>query len=185
MGVDEREFFREATLRMCSSLAIEKAMSLCVQYITQFIPVDTLFFNLYEYDLGAMRTIAAATSSGGKRLDRVTYLPDEARAYLDEKRRVFFEQGPSGKVIILNYPEHDPASVPMVEDFGIPDASLLILPLTPDQVMGRHIRNVLKMTGGKVEGPGGAAELLGLNPGTLRHRMRKLGIPFGRNVKTG
>jgi transcriptional regulator with GAF, ATPase, and Fis domain len=57
--------------------------------------------------------------------------------------------------------------------------------LTLDQVMDNHIRNILKMTGGKVEGKGGAAELLGLNPGTLRHRMRKLGIPFGRNVKTG
>jgi hypothetical protein len=36
------------------------------------------------------------------------------------------------------------------------------------------------MTGGRVEGQGGAAELLGVNPGTLRHRMRKLGIAFGR-----
>ena len=55
--------------------------------------------------------------------------------------------------------------------------------LTLDQAMGGHISRVLKMTGGKVEGKEGAAELLGLNPGTLRHRMRKLGIPFGRNVK--
>jgi transcriptional regulator with GAF, ATPase, and Fis domain len=46
--------------------------------------------------------------------------------------------------------------------------------------MARHIRRTLEMTGGKVEGREGAAELLGINPGTLRHRMRKLGIPFGR-----
>jgi transcriptional regulator with GAF, ATPase, and Fis domain len=139
MGVDEREFFREATLRMCSSLAIEKAMSLCVCYIGQFIPLDTLFFNLYEYDLGAMRTIAAATSSGGKRLNRVTYLPDKARAYLDGKRRAFFEQGVSGEVIILNYPEHNAASSTLVEDFGIPDASLLIMPLTLEDIVGQVI----------------------------------------------
>jgi DNA-binding NtrC family response regulator len=31
-----------------------------------------------------------------------------------------------------------------------------------------------------VSGKGGAAELLGINPNTLRHRLRKLGIPFGR-----
>jgi len=49
--------------------------------------------------------------------------------------------------------------------------------------MARHIRTALEMTGGKVEGKGGAAELLGVNPGTLRHRMRKLGIPFGRNSR--
>ena len=49
-----------------------------------------------------------------------------------------------------------------------------------DHVVSRHIRQILKMTNGKINGPGGAAELLGLNPGTLRHRMTKLGIPFGR-----
>jgi DNA-binding NtrC family response regulator len=44
----------------------------------------------------------------------------------------------------------------------------------------RHIRNVLERTGGKIEGPGGAAAILGIHPATLRSRMRKLGIPFGR-----
>jgi transcriptional regulator with GAF, ATPase, and Fis domain len=45
-------------------------------------------------------------------------------------------------------------------------------------VVARHIRRVLGMTGGKIHGPGGAGELLGVNPNTLRNRMRKLGIPF-------
>jgi transcriptional regulator with GAF, ATPase, and Fis domain len=49
-----------------------------------------------------------------------------------------------------------------------------------DQAMARHIRMVLDKACGRIEGVGGAAELLGLNPGTLRHRLRKLGIPFGR-----
>ncbi len=44
----------------------------------------------------------------------------------------------------------------------------------------RQIRHALEKTMGKVSGAGGAAELLGINSGTLRHRMRKLGIPFGR-----
>jgi hypothetical protein len=34
------------------------------------------------------------------------------------------------------------------------------------------------MTGGKIHGPGGAGELLGVNPNTLRYKMRKLGISF-------
>lgn len=46
-----------------------------------------------------------------------------------------------------------------------------------------HIRRMLKMTKGKINGPDGAAKLLGINPGTLRHRMKKLGIPFARSVK--
>ena len=39
------------------------------------------------------------------------------------------------------------------------------------------------MTRGRVEGDKGAAEILKLNTGTLRYRMRKLGIPYGRNAK--
>jgi transcriptional regulator with GAF, ATPase, and Fis domain len=53
----------------------------------------------------------------------------------------------------------------------------------PDEleyVISSHIQNVLLKTEGKVHGPGGAAELLGINPSTLRARMNKLGINYGR-----
>ena len=39
-----------------------------------------------------------------------------------------------------------------------------------------HIRRALSAAGGRVHGPLGAAELLGINPSTLRSRMQKLGI---------
>ena len=52
-----------------------------------------------------------------------------------------------------------------------------------DRAMMKHIQKGLIMAKGKVEGKGGAAELLEINPRTLRHRMKKLGIPFGRKVK--
>ena len=47
-----------------------------------------------------------------------------------------------------------------------------------DAIVAGHIRRVLRMTGGKIHGPGGAGEMLGVNPNTLRYKMRKLGIPF-------
>lgn len=50
-----------------------------------------------------------------------------------------------------------------------------------DQAMADHIQKALKHTNGKVEGRKGAALLLKINPGTLRHRMKKLGIKFGRD----
>jgi transcriptional regulator with GAF, ATPase, and Fis domain len=49
-----------------------------------------------------------------------------------------------------------------------------------DKVNTLHIQQVLKITKGIVHGPGGAAALLGINPSTLRSKMKKLGIPFGR-----
>ncbi len=39
-----------------------------------------------------------------------------------------------------------------------------------------HILHVLEKTGWRIEGKKGAAALLGLNPSTLRGRMRKDGI---------
>ena len=51
--------------------------------------------------------------------------------------------------------------------------------LEMDKAFARHILNVLTLTEGKINGPGGAAALLKTNPSTLRHRMDKLGIPYG------
>jgi formate hydrogenlyase transcriptional activator len=39
-----------------------------------------------------------------------------------------------------------------------------------------HILNVLQQTNWRIEGQQGAAVILGLNPSTLRARMRKYGI---------
>ena len=36
------------------------------------------------------------------------------------------------------------------------------------------------VTGGRINGPGGAAELLGIKPNTLRARMDRLGVSYGR-----
>jgi len=69
-------------------------------------------------------------------------------------------------------------SSPMHRTFREPGRSLKL-----DDINFHHIESVMAMTDGRVEGAGGAAELLGLNPGTLRARMRKLGMPFGRKEK--
>ncbi len=58
------------------------------------------------------------------------------------------------------------------EDDGI------IRPL--DEVMAIHIQKALDKANGKVEGRDGAASMLGINPATLRGRMKKLKISYGR-----
>jgi len=47
---------------------------------------------------------------------------------------------------------------------------------TLNEVQRRYIRYVLNKTGGKLSGPGGATELLGMKRTTLYNRMNKLGI---------
>ena len=51
-----------------------------------------------------------------------------------------------------------------------------VIPL--DAAMAEHIRRALATTSGRIEGERGAARLLGINPHTLRARMRKLGVEW-------
>ncbi len=75
-----------------------------------------------------------------------------------------------------------------IED--VPRSPMLLPPLaqapsaaripTLDEAVTEHIERALASVGGRIEGQGGAAELLGINPHTLRARMRKLGIDWAR-----
>lgn len=55
--------------------------------------------------------------------------------------------------------------------------------LTLDEMTSRYIRKVLLKTNGKIHGKGEAVELLGINANTLRNRMNKLGIDYGKSRK--
>ena len=61
--------------------------------------------------------------------------------------------------------------------FAAPQSPLTTL----DAAMAAHIEAALASTRGRVEGATGAAALLGINPHTLRARMRKLGVDWRRH----
>ena len=46
----------------------------------------------------------------------------------------------------------------------------------------KHIGAVLERTSGLISGPNGAAGILGLHPNTLRSRMQKLGLRYGKST---
>ena len=48
--------------------------------------------------------------------------------------------------------------------------------MTLEESERAHIRRALRLAEGKIHGPKGAADLLGINPSTLRSRMEKLGL---------
>ena len=52
--------------------------------------------------------------------------------------------------------------------------------LTLEEAMRHHIELALQDSSGRVEGPNGAAVRLGINPHTLRARMRKLNVSAGQ-----
>jgi transcriptional regulator with GAF, ATPase, and Fis domain len=71
---------------------------------------------------------------------------------------------------------------PSTEKKTIPSNPITI-PDKLDEVIAGHIKRVLLKTDGKIHGPSGAAALLGVNASTLRNRMNKLGIVYGRKTK--
>lgn len=77
-------------------------------------------------------------------------------------------------------PAHDEAGSPPPERAGLAPK-----PFAPTREgMADSIRKVLVQCNGKIYGPGGAAERLGVNHNTLRSRMRRLGI-LAADVRNG
>jgi transcriptional regulator with GAF, ATPase, and Fis domain len=73
------------------------------------------------------------------------------------------------------------ATAPVAAAASAPIASAAAEPaLRLDTAMAGHIEAALVRTHGRIEGEHGAALLLGINPHTLRARMRKLGVDWRR-----
>ena len=90
------------------------------------------------------------------------------------ERALIVSRGEPLSFSILTIPRNKvPAGNGLMDPGGFP---------TMDELIINHIRTSLVLANGKINGPGGAAELLGLNPSTLRGKMRKLGIKIGRTA---
>lgn len=86
MIVEEKEFFREATLRICGRLDIERAMHDCLIYIRRYIPATQMSFHIYERELGIVETVARATVEKGEALSFKTPLSEKGRRQVEEQR---------------------------------------------------------------------------------------------------
>lgn len=115
-------------------------------------------------------------------------MPQEARdfeilrAELDARMQELVEESPNAPPRAIAGPdetlERQPAS-PRVDPLEAARAASLPPEegfLTLEEVERRHIVAVLEARNWRVSGPRGAALILGLNPSTLRSRMKKLGI---------
>jgi transcriptional regulator with GAF, ATPase, and Fis domain len=125
--IDENEFFRGATLRICGNLAIEDAMRACTRYIGELIPVDRMFLQVFERDLGAMRTLATATAEAGETVDLLTPLADASR---EQIRRVGEEQ--AEETVVIDSEDRNPVAREMLRFHGIPGWSILRMRLATD-----------------------------------------------------
>src|SRR5208282_6245218 len=85
MAIDENDFFRQATLRICSSLDMETAMQRSLQYLSEVMPVDHLILTLYDRGLGAVRTVFTVSLHTGRQEEYpLIPLSVEARKMLEK-----------------------------------------------------------------------------------------------------
>ena len=125
--VDDNEFFRSATLSICGSLEIEGAMSACVRAMQRFLPVERMFLQVYEPDLGAMRTVAAATSKAGERFDLLTPLAEQTRERIRQRGVAAQED-----VVVIDSEERNPVAREMLRFHGIEGSSILRMRLATE-----------------------------------------------------
>ena len=152
--IDENEFFRGVTLRICGDLAIEQAMCACVGYIDRAIPVDRMFLQVFEPDLGAMRTLAAATAETGETVDLLTPLADDSREQIRRVREEHAEE-----TVVIDSEDSNPVAREMLRFHGIPGWSILRMRLAAED--GRIGAAVLTAEGAD-RYDAGHARLLGL-----------------------
>ena len=98
------------------------------------------------------------------------------------ERAVVLSKGPELEVI-----SELPASIPPPAEPTAHPSLEKPTELSPADLKLRHVERdhiltTLKRSGWRIEGPTGAAHLLGLNPSTLRSRMKKLGIERSREA---
>ena len=135
MTVDEMAFFREATLRICGSLEIEKALYHCLQYISTFIPASQMSFHVYNRSQGIVETVANATHEGSRALSIHSQLSDEGRRQAEQQRSI--------RVRLIERLGDDPVTAPVAQELGALDQPALVM----DLVLERTFLGIVSVFG--------------------------------------
>ncbi len=136
---DEKEFFREFTLRICGSLEIDRALYRCLRYVKTVIPVDTLLLTVYDPDSGSIEIISAADEQGWGSPHLKTPMPPEVRARLES-------EGRQPEVRITDDVMEDDVGGLIARHAGVEDRSVMIGNLVLE---GRYVGSLTACAKGK------------------------------------
>ncbi len=125
MPIKNMDFFHQATIRICGSLEIDRVLEDCFQYLRQFIPLDAIYMNTYDPDLGAILSIANKSEFPERLWSSPVVLSPEARAYVEEPH--------STRVEITNRPENHIIGRLLWKSMKIKDFSVMVMFLEIDE----------------------------------------------------
>lgn len=122
--LDENQFFREATLRLCSSLEIDTALPRCYEYLRGFIPVTQMSLAIIDFDQNVLRFLALVGAELPEGFRPVQALPERGRL----ERAAFWKNGE--RVQVLNRPDPNFAPREMLERLGLKqNVSMIVMVL--------------------------------------------------------
>jgi len=137
--MDQLEFFREATLRICGNLEIEKGLRACIGFLSKHMPADRIYLERHDHGPGEMRPLARANTEVCERLDMLVHLSDEARVSVEQTRQAI-RTGNIPPVIVVNRPQQEPLTRCFLEALGEPSSSTMsLLLIIEGQVNGAVI----------------------------------------------
>jgi transcriptional regulator with GAF, ATPase, and Fis domain len=84
--MDENEFFRQATVRICSTLDIEVALQQCLQYLSDFMSISQIDLVLYEPVAGQIRFLANVRHDEIKKRPDPIFISRESIALIESDR---------------------------------------------------------------------------------------------------
>ena len=148
---DSDTIFREATLRICSSLDVGVALRRCLKYLTRHIPARGMNLCLFQPSSGTLHSIAYVSLDKDVALQRKIDLPKNVRRSLDP----IHEEG----VLVINRPETHPACPYILEPVERPDSSLIAMRL---ELEGEWLGVLSVIATGKDRFTSGHARLLSM-----------------------
>ena len=153
---DRYGFFHQATTAICQHLLPEDGLRACARLLREHMPVGKMYLEVYEHDLGAIRSIAMATPDDGVAMDMLVPMSAGQRSVITG----FRDQGPTDNVFVVNEPKADAVSRTMLGALGEPlETSVLgTYPFIEDEVVG----SVVVTAPGEHQFKEAHAELLGL-----------------------
>ena len=133
MTIDDNDFFHEATMRICGSLEIEKALGSSLQFLRESLPLNKIILQRYDESQNSMRTIAVATETEYLAVDYLTPLSEEARNCKHDELKEFHG------VYVFDTPETCAISKEMLEYHETECTSLLVMPLQSEELIVGHL----------------------------------------------
>ena len=125
--INENDFFKNATLTLCSTLDIERALHQCLVYVRQFMPAREMGFHVYHSETGVVETVALADPGSGRAVSIKTRLSEQGRRHIEQRR--------FARVRYIDHLGEDPVTGPVARRLNAMDVSAVVIDLVLERTM--------------------------------------------------